>query len=115
MEQTKRDETDSAIMTPTPKDQGKSYMFDRPKTPRFAHMQGPLMDRSMARPPFVDARKGPNDKRFEIIESGELMSKNKKVTSFSIQRMSPRKPMNVREHFLQDYKNEQHKSIQKES
>ncbi len=69
------------------------------------------MDKTRARPPFVDARKGPNDKRFEVIETGDLMSKNKKVPCFSIQRMSPRKPMNVREHFMQDYHQEDYKSI----
>ena len=69
------------------------------------------MAKSMARPPFVDERKGPNDKRFEIIEVGDLMTKNKKVPSFSIERMSPRKPIGVREHFLQDYTNGVSKEI----
>lgn len=93
------DDDDAGIITPQPKpkDALMSKMEEnRVKTPRFGHKPGPLMAKSMARPPFVDERKGPNDKRFEIIEVGDLMTKNKRVPSFSIERMSPRKPIGVR-------------------
>ena len=93
------DDDDGGIITPQPKpkDALMSKMEEnRVKTPRFGHKPGPLMAKSMARPPFVDERKGPNDKRFEIIEVGDLMTKNKRVPSFSIERMSPRKPIGVR-------------------